>query len=366
MSQLRDKCNELIERYEQFIAKGGPKKVTSQEKIDYINNQYNAINLINKLICISSTGQDPDQATVAQDSYTKAKNMAENLFRDKPVKKTVTESKPINKKPAIKETPVNEENKTETKKSTTKKKTTDKQPVDKTTTPAKKKTTDKQPVDKTTTPAKKKSTSTKKTTKTTEKATTTTTKSKKTTSAKKKSASTKKTQKEQPKKTVNNAGEEIFEMSADEFFGGGTIVAAAMADHEKLSQDEIDARAAKAKAEFDALDDNITAKDVIIEELGLWGISPESLGYKALVAMSEVDLKIEATYKEVVNAVAKKLNKPTSSVGSALSYVAKAADFKNSKYIPKFRKLVKLGRINEINRELIVAEFKEYCVEDEE
>jgi hypothetical protein len=349
MSQLRDKCNELIERYEQFIAKGGPKKVTSQEKIDYINNQYNAINLINKLICISSTGQDPDQATVAQDSYTKAKNMAENLFRDKPVKKTVTESKPINKKPAIKETPVNEENKTETKKSTTKKKTTDKQPVDKTTTPAKKK-----------------STSTKKTTKTTEKATTTTTKSKKTTSAKKKSASTKKTQKEQPKKTVNNAGEEIFEMSADEFFGGGTIVAAAMADHEKLSQDEIDARAAKAKAEFDALDDNITAKDVIIEELGLWGISPESLGYKALVAMSEVDLKIEATYKEVVNAVAKKLNKPTSSVGSALSYVAKAADFKNSKYIPKFRKLVKLGRINEINRELIVAEFKEYCVEDEE
>ena len=338
MSQLRDKCNELIERYEQFIAKGGPKKVTSQEKIDYINNQYNAINLINKLICISSTGQDPDQATVAQDSYTKAKNMAENLFRDKPVKK-----------PAVKETPVNEEKKTETKKSTTKKKTTDKQPVDKTTTPAKKK-----------------STSTKKTTKTTEKATTTTTKSKKTTPAKKKSASTKKTQKEQPKKTVNNAGEEIFEMSADEFFGGGTIVAAAMADHEKLSQDEIDARAAKAKAEFDALDDNITAKDVIIEELGLWGISPESLGYKALVAMSEVDLKMEATYKEVVNAVAKKLNKPTSSVGSALSYVAKAADFKNSKYIPKFRKLVKLGRINEINRELIVAEFKEYCVEDEE
>ena len=349
MSQLRDKCNELIERYEQFIAKGGPKKVTSQEKIDYINNQYNAINLINKLICISSTGQDPDQATVAQDSYTKAKNMAENLFRDKPVKKTVTESKPVNKKPAVKEAPVNEEKKTETKKSTTKKKTTDKQPVDKTTTPAKKK-----------------STSTKKTTKTTEKATTTTTKSKKTTPAKKKSASTKKTQKEQPKKTVNNAGEEIFEMSADEFFGGGTIVAAAMADHEKLSQDEIDARAAKAKAEFDALDDNITAKDVIIEELGLWGISPESLGYKALVAMSEVDLKMEATYKEVVNAVAKKLNKPTSSVGSALSYVAKAADFKNSKYIPKFRKLVKLGRINEINRELIVAEFKEYCVEDEE
>ena len=349
MSQLRDKCNELIERYEQFIAKGGPKKVTSQEKIDYINNQYNAINLINKLICISSTGQDPDQATVAQDSYTKAKNMAENLFRDKPVKKTVTESKPVNKKPAVKEAPVNEEKKTETKKSTTKKKTTDKQPVDKTTTPAKKK-----------------STSTKKTTKTTEKATTTTTKSKKTTPAKKKSASTKKTQKEQPKKTVNNAGEEIFEMSADEFFGGGTIVAAAMADHEKLSQDEIDARAAKAKAEFDALDDNITAKDVIIEELGLWGISPESLGYKALVAMSEVDLKMEATYKEVVNAVAKKLNKPTSSVGSALSYVAKAADFKNSKYIPKFRKLVKLGRINEINRELIVAEFKEYCVEEEE
>lgn len=349
MSQLRDKCNELIERYEQFIAKGGPKKVTSQEKIDYINNQYNAINLINKLICISSTGQDPDQATVAQDSYTKAKNMAENLFRDKPVKKTVTESKPINEKPVVKETPVDEEKKTETKKSTTKKKTTDKQPVDKTTTPAKKK-----------------STSTKKTTKTTEKATTTTTKSKKTTPTKKKSASAKKTQKEQPKKTVNNAGEEIYEMSADEFFGGGTIVAAAMADHEKLSQDEIDARAAKAKAEFDALDDNITAKDVIIEELGLWGISPESLGYKALVAMSEVDLKIEATYKEVVNAVAKKLNKPTSSVGSALSYVAKAADFKNSKYIPKFRKLVKLGRINEINRELIVAEFKEYCVEDEE
>lgn len=349
MSQLRDKCNELIERYEQFIAKGGPKKVTSQEKIDYINNQYNAINLINKLICISSTGQDPDQATVAQDSYTKAKNMAENLFRDKPVKKTVTESKPINEKPVVKETPVDEEKKTETKKSTTKKKTTDKQPVDKTTTPAKKK-----------------STSTKKTTKTTEKATTTTTKSKKTTPTKKKSASTKKTQKEQPKKTVNNAGEEIYEMSADEFFGGGTIVAAAMADHEKFSQDEIDARAAKAKAEFDALDDNITAKDVIIEELGLWGISPESLGYKALVAMSEVDLKIEATYKEVVNAVAKKLNKPTSSVGSALSYVAKAADFKNSKYIPKFRKLVKLGRINEINRELIVAEFKEYCVEDEE
>ena len=379
MSQLKDKCVELINRYDEFISKGGPKNVTGKEKLEYINEQYNAINLICKLICISSTGQDPDQQTVSQDKFEKTKNLANNLFRDKkkPINTVTAQEKfvpaaevktnsidvkaeAVNDKTIIAEEPNKEPEKKTDKKSTAAKKTT--------------KSSTAKKAEKSETAA-----DDKKSTKKTTAKKSTTTKKKSTTAKTDKPATAKKSAKKStPKKTAPKAEpkppveDEIEEMDADEFLGGlvGALEGAVLDDkykdenYKKLTPEERAEKAAKAQKDVDSIEDK-TAKDIIVEELNNWGLNPNSLGYKALAAMGDIKIVESDTYKDVVNKIASRLGKTSNSILAALSYIPKAAEFTNSKYIPLFARLASTDRLDEITKESIVSNFKDYCVDED-
>ena len=107
-----------------------------------------------------------------------------------------------------------------------------------------------------------------------------------------------------------------------------------------------------------------SAKDIIAEELDLWRIGKTTIGYRALLAMPDIDITPEMEYGDILKALAVSIKKNASSINTALVYMANNAVFSKSKYIPKFRKLDDLNRRNEITKEDIVNEFKDYCIAD--
>jgi hypothetical protein len=80
--------------------------------------------------------------------------------------------------------------------------------------------------------------------------------------------------------------------------------------------------------------------------------------------MPDIDLTPEMEYGDVLKALAINIKKSASSINTALIYMANNAVFSKSKYIPKFKKLDNLNRRNEITKEDIVKEFKDYCIAD--
>ena len=67
MSPFDDVFNNIIKRYEEYINSAEHNDIN---RIDYINAQYNSINLIMKLVAVSSTGE-PIEVKVAINSDTK-------------------------------------------------------------------------------------------------------------------------------------------------------------------------------------------------------------------------------------------------------------------------------------------------------
>ena len=134
-------------------------------------------------------------------------------------------------------------------------------------------------------------------------------------------------------------------------------------EKKKKPPKEIEEKVKEAEEALNEIDGK-SAKDIIAEELDLWRIGKTTIGYRALMAMPDIDLTPEMEYGDVLKALALNIKKSASSINTALIYMANNAVFSKSKYIPKFKKLDNLNRRNEITKEDIVKEFKDYCIAD--
>lgn len=136
-----------------------------------------------------------------------------------------------------------------------------------------------------------------------------------------------------------------------------------MPEKKKKPPKEIEEKVKEAEEALNEIDGK-SAKDIIAEELDLWRIGKTTIGYRALISMPDIDLTPEMEYGDVLKALAINIKKSASSINTALIYMANNAVFSKSKYIPKFKKLDNLNRRNEITKEDIVKEFKDYCIAD--
>lgn len=76
---LQDEFNKILDTYEQYIKNGGPK--TSSDKIGYLNAVFNSMNMITKLLCISSNGVDVDSVVLTEEQKSKRTAIGNRLFR---------------------------------------------------------------------------------------------------------------------------------------------------------------------------------------------------------------------------------------------------------------------------------------------
>lgn len=81
MSPFDDVFNNIIKKYEEYINSAEHNDIN---RIDYINAQYNSINLIMKLVAVSSTGE-PIEVKVAINSNTKHALQNKLFNREPPV-----------------------------------------------------------------------------------------------------------------------------------------------------------------------------------------------------------------------------------------------------------------------------------------
>lgn len=102
--------------------------------------------------------------------------------------------------------------------------------------------------------------------------------------------------------------------------------------------------------------DRMTAEDVFKEELEAWGISTSSLAYEVFIYIAKY-AKPDMEYDDILNTIANVTGKRKCSISSAISNVAKHADFSKSKYIPI---LTKLPRVK-ITKEYLIKQLIEFC-----
>ena len=107
--------------------------------------------------------------------------------------------------------------------------------------------------------------------------------------------------------------------------------------------------------------DDITAEEVVTKELGLWGINPDSVGFKVILSIVQ-DFSIEKlghkpTYDEVIDNACKRFNAKKNAIVAALMQIVKRAKFEQSQYIPIFRKLPR----DQITTEIVVSEFADFA-----
>lgn len=91
MNQFEREFENISIRYEKYIANGGPKN--HKEKVDYINAQYNSINLILKMIALSASGTALEEQVVTQSQIDRQAALHDNLFGNKKsnIKQTIIE-----------------------------------------------------------------------------------------------------------------------------------------------------------------------------------------------------------------------------------------------------------------------------------
>lgn len=79
MSPFDNEFEKIKKNYNDYIATGNADDQIS--RIDYINKQYNSINLILKMIAVSSTGVPIESQVVTNEEATKKNAIRESLFR---------------------------------------------------------------------------------------------------------------------------------------------------------------------------------------------------------------------------------------------------------------------------------------------
>jgi len=104
--------------------------------------------------------------------------------------------------------------------------------------------------------------------------------------------------------------------------------------------------------------DNLTAEDIISEELDNWGINPNTYGYKAIVSLASIKPWTNKKYRadDLIVKIAEKNGKPLSTTHSALQSLVSKADFSKSKYIELFKSMNK----KQITKEMVIEQFYDF------
>lgn len=122
---LQEEFDKVIAAYQDYIKSGGPKNGT--DKINYLNTVFNSINMIIKLLAISSTGVDVDSGVLTTEQKAKRDAISDRLFRNvaPTATNTTAASVPVKEEAAVLNTTnIKEEATMPTAKKSTAKKTT--------------------------------------------------------------------------------------------------------------------------------------------------------------------------------------------------------------------------------------------------
>lgn len=97
-----------------------------------------------------------------------------------------------------------------------------------------------------------------------------------------------------------------------------------------------------------------TARQVFTTELKNWGIDSESFAYAAMVAVSKVCSKND-TPIDAIHKVANHLGKSVPTTASAFAALVKKADFSKAEFVPK------LKRLSNVTKETLLTEYLAFC-----
>lgn len=109
----------------------------------------------------------------------------------------------------------------------------------------------------------------------------------------------------------------------------------------------------------DIIDGNITLEDIFKEELLNWGISDNTFGYELILTIIKT-CKSGMSYNEVIEILSEYTGKTKAVVSSALSRIAKTADFSKTKYNDYLKSLAKNNK--EITKEIFIKEITDFCI----
>lgn len=70
--------------------------------------------------------------------------------------------------------------------------------------------------------------------------------------------------------------------------------------------------------------------NIVMNELEVWGINPETLGYKIIISMVDIDKNDPSD--NLLDIISNKLNKSKQSIMSAIAYLIRKANFSKSTY----------------------------------
>ena len=303
---LQKEFDKVIARYEDWVEQGSH---SHEDKIKYVNEQFNSLNLINKMIALSVNGERIEaQVKVQGNQKTEQPVHKKNV---KPITKT---NEVVVEEQIIEEDTIPQEEDMPTKKTTSK------------TSKAKSTTKKTTAIEKETKPITKKSTA-----------------EKKTTTTAKKSTTKKKTTKKEPTaaKETSNIKIEVTDSS------------------------KVDPEQPKIDPVYDFKSDYIpTAKEIIEAEFESWGVKDLNMAATALVNLEDYAKLNEdgsrPTYRDVLKAISVAHGgKTPASIGGMISRIIKKADFSKSKYIPVLAKYQANGVLT---NEVLVLELLDFVV----
>ena len=115
---------------------------------------------------------------------------------------------------------------------------------------------------------------------------------------------------------------------------------------------------------LDAIEKDITPKELIITEVKSWGIKEDTFAFKIFVSLADIDFSGDnksrmMTYEDVIKEVASMLGRKKSLINSALSKTIKNCDFSGAKFVP----ILKNMNREDITKEFVIKQLLDFVVE---
>ena len=115
---------------------------------------------------------------------------------------------------------------------------------------------------------------------------------------------------------------------------------------------------------LDAIEKDITPRELIITEIKSWGIEEDSFPFKIFVSLADIDFSGDnksrvMTYEDAIKEVARILGRKKSLINSALSKAIKNCDFSGAKFIKKIKNMDR----EDITKEFVVKQLLDFVVE---
>ena len=114
---------------------------------------------------------------------------------------------------------------------------------------------------------------------------------------------------------------------------------------------------------LDAIEKDITPRELIITEIKSWGIEEDSFPFKIFVSLADIDFSGDnksrvMTYEDAIKEVARILGRKKSLINSALSKAIKNCDFSGAKFIPILKNMDR----EDITKEFVVKQLLDFVV----